>query len=395
LTLARDLALQATLAKNSFLSNTSHELRTPLNSILGFAQLLGMSDLTVEDHDSALRILAGGRHLLALINELIDIARIESGDINLSLEPVSICPLVEHTSLLMGPLAAERSVTILSHFPNPALAAYADQQRLSQVLVNLISNGIKYNKRGGTITITCQEGGDGLASIIVSDTGRGISPQDLERIFVPFERLEAAQTTIEGTGIGLSLAKALAETMCGQLSAVSDLDEGSTFTITLPRCPDGVFGGRTIEHDPNPSQRTLRADRPPMHVLYIEDNASNIEVVARFLNGRSNCSLQTATSGRAGLEHAAIGSPDLILLDLHLPDFDGEHVLEELKSAPTTASIPVVVMSADATPGVVRRLLANGALAYLTKPIELAELEDLLDSLATTPGRALEPTPTT
>ena len=217
---ARDQALTATQAKTAFLSNTSHELRTPLNSVLGFTQLLELSDLSDEDRDSVERILGAGRHLLALINELIDIARIESGELNLSVEPVSVLPLVEEASRLLAPLAAERAVAIVQHCAYPALTASADRQRFSQILVNLISNAVKYNHRGGTITITSQEAGTDQVSVVISDTGPGILQKDLDRIFVPFERLGAELTPIEGTGIGLPLARALTEAMGGQAERV-------------------------------------------------------------------------------------------------------------------------------------------------------------------------------
>ena len=392
---ARDAAVQATHAKNSFLSSTSHELRTPLNSILGFAQLLQMSELSGEDSDGVERILGAGRHLLALINELIDIARIESGDLSLSLEPVLISPLIEETGQLMAPLAAERSIRIIQGCAHPALAVQADRQRLSQVLVNLISNAVKYNRQGGTITISCQEDSASRASIIVSDTGPGISPENIERIFVPFERLGAEQTTVEGTGIGLPLARALTDAMHGQLTASSVLGEGSAFTLTLPRAPDPV-------HVPAPgvAPASLAAGSPGApgagtSVLYIEDNPANIEVVTRFLRGRPNTSLRSETSGRAGLECAARDMPGIILLDLHLPDMHGNQVLRKLKSGPATAAIPVVVVSADASHGVVRRLLADGALAYLTKPIELAELGTLLDTFAASQAHDQQAQPTT
>ena len=202
LTKARDEAMTATRAKTSFLSSTSHELRTPLNSILGFTQLLQMSELSDEDSDAVERILGAGRHLLTLINELIDIARIESGDLSLSLEPVLIRPLIEECSQLMAPIAAERSIRIIQQCPHPALAMHADRHRLSQVLINLISNAVKYNHRGGTITIACREEDAGHASIVVSDTGPGISAENIERIFVPFERLGAEQTVVEAPGSG-------------------------------------------------------------------------------------------------------------------------------------------------------------------------------------------------
>jgi signal transduction histidine kinase/ActR/RegA family two-component response regulator len=385
LTAARDEALSATQAKNAFLSHTSHELRTPLNSILGFTQLLELSDLSDEDHDSAARILSAGRHLLALINELIDIARIESGDLSLSVEPVSVLPLVEEASDLLSPLAAERSIVIASHCANPALAAHADRQRFAQVLVNLISNAVKYNRHGGTITITCQEESASQASVVISDTGRGMRPEDLERVFAPFERLGAEQTEIEGTGIGLPLAKALTEAMGGQLTASSVLGEGSAFTVSLPRAPDVIHAAPPDTERAAPAQPSVPAGAT-ISVLYIEDNPANVEVVARFLKGRGNARLHSVRSGRAGLDSAIRDIPDIILLDLHLPDLQGDHVLRELKAEPITAAIPVVVLSADATQGVVRRLLAVGALAYLTKPLDLAELGELLDT-STTPAR--------
>jgi signal transduction histidine kinase/CheY-like chemotaxis protein len=379
LTTARDQALKATQAKNAFLSNTSHELRTPLNSVLGFTQLLQLSDLSDEDNDSVERILGAGRHLLALINELIDIARIESGELSLSVEPVSLLPLIEEVSELMAPLAAERSIAIVQHCGLPGLAARADRRRFSQVLVNLISNAVKYNRRGGTITITCREEDNSQLSVVIADTGQGLAPGDLERVFMPFERLGAEQTGIEGTGIGLPLSKALTEAMGGRLSASSVLGEGSAFTVTLPRAPDEIH---VPPRDTAPAPRTVL--RPPagatINLLYIEDNPSNIEVVSRYIRGRSHAKLSYARSGRAGIERAVRDVPDIILLDLHLPDLHGDQALKELKAEPVTAAIPVVVLSAEATPGIIRRLLASGATAYLTKPLDLADLGALLDS---------------
>jgi len=395
LTTARDAAMNATQAKNSFLSSTSHELRTPLNSILGFTQLLQLSELSDEDSDGVERILVAGRHLLVLINELIDIARIESGDLSLSVEPVLAGPVIEQISQLMAPLAAERSIRIIQHCAHPALAVHADRQRLSQVLVNLISNAIKYNHRNGTVAISCQKDGTGHASITVTDTGPGLSPENIERIFVPFERLGAEQTAVEGTGIGLPLARSLTDAMGGHLTASSIPGQGSAFTISLPRAPDLV-------HVPAPglAPASLTAGphapaRASISVLYIEDNPANVEVVTRFLRSKPNTTLRSETSGRAGIESAARDMPDLILLDLHLPDLHGEQVLSELKAEPATAAIPVVVLSADASHGVIHRLLANGALAYLTKPIELAELGKLLDTFAATQAQDQQARPAT
>jgi signal transduction histidine kinase/ActR/RegA family two-component response regulator len=393
LTAARDAAMRATQAKNSFLSSTSHELRTPLNAILGFAQLIQMSELTEEDSDGVDRILGAGRHLLALINELIDIARIESGDLGLSLETVSVRPVIEESCRLMAPIAAERSIRIISDRVHPALAVFADRQRLSQVLVNLISNAVKYNHRDGSITISCAEDGAGQASIAVSDTGPGLAPDDLERIFIPFERLGAERTAVEGTGIGLPLARALTEAMKGQLTVSSVLGQGAAFTVSLPRAPDLVH---VPKPSPAPASRAVGPQAPAgtgLSVLCIEDNPANVEVVARYLRGRPNARLLSATSGRAGIQCAVREVPDIILLDLHLPDLQGDEVLNELKADPSTTAIPVIVLSADASRGVIRRLLAGGAFAYLTKPIELAELGGLLDTCAAARAQEQPPQP--
>jgi signal transduction histidine kinase/ActR/RegA family two-component response regulator len=382
LTAARDTAMRATQAKNSFLSSTSHELRTPLNSILGFAQLLQLSELNEEDNDGVDRILGAGRHLLALINELIDIARIESGDLGLSLEPVLVRPVIEETCQLMAPIAAERSIRISTDRAHPALTAFVDRQRLAQILVNLISNAVKYNHRNGSITVACQQEGTDQVAIVVTDTGPGLAPDDLERIFIPFERLGAERTAVEGTGIGLPLARALTEAMGGHLTASSVFGQGAAFTVSLARAPDLVPVPR-----PSPAPASLPAGpRAPagasLSILYIEDNPANVEMIARFLHGRPNTRLRSEASGRAGIACAVRDVPDIILLDLHLPDLQGDEVLNELKADPATAAIPVVVLSADASAGVVRRLLAGGAFAYLTKPIEFAELGELLDSFA-------------
>lgn len=387
LTTARDEAVRATKAKNAFLSSTSHELRTPLNSILGFTQLLELSELTEEDADSVRRILAAGRHLLTLINELIDIARIESGDLSISLEPVLLQPVIEDACQLMRPLAADRSIQMRAETACPALTVRADRQRLAQVLVNLISNAVKYSRRGGTITITAQAG-NGQAGVVITDTGTGIAADDLERIFLPFERLGAAQTMTEGTGIGLPLARALTEAMGGQLTAASTPDVGSAFTVTLSRAADMAPAAPPSRPVPPvvttpavPEQAPAGAE-PALRVLYIEDNPANVEVVARFLKGRPNATLHAVCSAQDGISYAAREAPSVILLDLHLPGMQGEQVLKELKAEPATAAIPVAVLSADASPGTVRRLVSAGALTYLTKPLVLADLDELLGSVS-------------
>ena len=302
LTAARDEALKANQAKNAFLSSTSHELRTPLNSILGFTQLLELSDLAGDDRESVQRILAAGRHLLALINELIDIARIESGELSVSLEPVVVGALLADVCQLMTPLAAGRNIEVRQQSTRPGLSVYADWQRLSQVMVNLISNAVKYNREGGSITITCKEHEDGQVAIAVTDTGPGLSGADLDRIFVPFERLAADHSDVEGTGIGLPLARALAQVMHGELRAMSTIGHGSTFTVSLRRAPElaRVPGQVARPLSAVPSGRALQA-KPALTLLYIEDNLANVEVVERYLQGRAETRLLTCASGAEGV----------------------------------------------------------------------------------------------
>jgi signal transduction histidine kinase/ActR/RegA family two-component response regulator len=388
---ARDQAVTATQAKNAFLSSTSHELRTPLNAVLGFAQLLQLSDLSPEDEEGVERILSAGHHLLALINELIDIARIESGEFSLSVEPVALQPVIQETCQLMSPLAADRSIMIGQPAPQPGLAVKADRQRLRQILVNLLSNAIKYNHVGGTVTITGQTAGQDQASLTVADTGPGIATADLDRIFAPFERLGAEQTAVEGTGIGLPLARAFAEAMQGQLTAASVLGDGTTFTITLPRAPDLAPSGADRQGVPAPRHAPDDSGGATIHVLYIEDNPANIEVVTRFLKTRPSMRLTSVTSGQAGLESATREIPDLILLDLHLPRLHGDEVLRRLRDTPATADIPVAILSAEASPAIIRHMRTLGVIAYLAKPLDLTEVGRLLDSVAAGHDRQADP----
>jgi signal transduction histidine kinase/ActR/RegA family two-component response regulator len=392
---ARDEALRATQAKNTFLSATSHELRTPLNAVLGFTQLLQLSDLNDEDRDGVDRILAAGRHLLSLINELIDIARIESGEFSLSVEPVLVPLLVEEACQLMEPLAAERSITLTLVCSHPELAVKADRQRMSQILVNLISNAVKYNRHGGRVTIGCQADGSEQVTMVVTDTGAGLSEADMQRIFVPFDRLGAEQTGIEGTGIGLPLARAFAIAMDGELTASSTPGEGTAFTVTLPRAADIA----QVPREDSPVLAGLDAPPKPAgsrsRILYIEDNPANVEVVSRFLRSRQDVQLHSVMSGQAGLDLARREVPDLILLDLHLPDIQGGEVLKRLKSDPATAGIPVAVLSAEAAPSVIRHMRDRGVAAYLTKPLNLTEVGKLVDCLTAKHGQRADPAPRT
>jgi CheY-like chemotaxis protein len=359
----------------------SHELRTPLNAVLGFAQLLDLQPLSAEDRESVGQILKGGNHLLELINEVLDISRIETGDLALSPEPVLVCDLVADTLGLVRPLATQRAVHVIGDGQGSCAAyVFADRQRLKQILLNLLSNGIKYNRPGGTVAVACEQPSPTLLRIKVADTGPGIAAEQMRLLFVPFERLGADRTSVEGTGIGLALSQRLAEAMGGTLDADSVVGQGSTFWVELPLVEGPVERYERL----NASAPTVDtpAHAPAKHkVLYIEDNLANLKLVERLVAPRSDVEIVPSMQGRLGLELAREHDPVLILLDLHLPDIGGDQVLEQLRNDPVTASIPVVIVSADATSGRVQRLLASGAVAYLTKPFDVRELLRILDSV--------------
>ena len=369
---ARAEADRANQAKSEFLSGMSHDLRTPLNAIMGFAELLQLDPLSADQAESVLHILRGGRHLLNLINEVLDIARIEAGHLTLSPEPVRVSHIIDEAAALVQPLAAQRGLS-LHVDATPALIAVADQQRLNQVLLNILSNAVKYNRRGGSVSIQGRQD-DGTVRIDVSDTGAGIPPDKLARLFTPFERLGAESSGIEGTGLGLTLAKKLTEAMNGTLTVDSAVDVGTTFHVTLPRAVDPPVDDSHAEE--RHATRTVSGS-----VLYIEDNASNVQLMRRILQRQPGASLHHAPDGRSGVAMIAAVRPDLVILDLHLSDMHGEDVLRQLQSDPATRSIPVAVLSADASSATQRRLLAAGAFRYLTKPFAIADILRLVDDV--------------
>jgi len=371
---ARADAERANRAKSEFLSRMSHDLRTPLNSIIGFAQLLELDAAGPEQREAVTQIMRGGRHLLELINEVLDLARIEAGQLSLSPEPVAVWEAVKDAVELCAPLAAARDIALEAAVTEECqVHVRADRQRLTQVLLNLLSNAVKYNRHGGGIRVTCAATPAGR-QIRVTDTGPGIPEALRSRLFTPFERLDAGPA-IEGTGLGLAVSRSLAHAMGGRIGVDSEVGRGSTFWIELPvadtvgELPEGlaVTAAPSVSHAASGT------------VLYIEDNPANLRLIERVLARRPGVRLLTAIQGGIGLELARSRLPDMIFLDMHLPDMSGADVLQRLRAAPETAAIPVVVLSADATPHQIERQLAAGARAYLTKPLDINELLRLVD----------------
>jgi PAS domain S-box-containing protein len=379
--LAREAAEAANRAKSEFLSRMSHELRTPLNAIIGFGQLMEMDAVTPEQRENVDQILKAGRHLLNLINEILDIARIEAGRLSLSIEPVILQEIMDECQDLIRPSAAQRRIVLDLQTDLDNQIVMADRQRLKQVLLNLLSNAVKFNSEGGRVTLSCTPRPHDRLRIGVTDTGPGISPDSIGKLFTPFERLGAGQIGIEGTGLGLALSKTLTEAMQGSMGVESTVGRGSTFWIELPVARDIAPEADVRELAAAAAAGPTASARAVRTVLYIEDNLSNLKLLERVMARRPDVRLLTAMQGRLGLDLARQHLPDLILLDLDLPDVKGDQVLRTLRDDGATGDIPVVILTATATPGEIDRLLNSGARAYLTKPFDVKALFSLLDEI--------------
>jgi PAS domain S-box-containing protein len=378
---AHEAAEAASRAKSEFLSRMSHELRTPLNAILGFGQLMELEANTTGQRESADHIMKAGKHLLHLINEVLDITGIESGRLRMSSEPVCVGEAVREVFDLIQPLAVPGNIRLHLDKDSDSRFVLADRQRLKQILLNVIANAVKYNRQGGSATVTCEEEGAERLRIVVTDTGPGIAPDKVARLFTPFDRLGAESSGIEGTGLGLALSKRLAEAMDGVIGVRSDAGTGSTFWIDLPRASSPMVQLEEAGLDATIGDAGRNHIASRRTILYVEDNLSNLTLVQRIVSLRAEIELIPAMQGGLALELARSHRPDLILLDLHLPDIQGDEVLRQLRSDPEFRDTPVVILSADATKGQPDKLMALGALAYLTKPLDVKHFIELIDSL--------------
>ncbi|MDP3878643.1 MAG: ATP-binding protein [Methylobacter sp.] len=376
---AKEEADRANSAKSEFLSRMSHELRTPMNAIMGFAQLLETDDetpLTLDQADNVREIRHAGRHLLELINEILDLARIETGRLALSMEPVEVPLLITECMGLLQPLTLERGIE-LTLDKDGVSTVQADRLRLRQILLNLLSNAIKYNCNKGRVLISCRVVGAGKVRIALHDSGRGIAAEALPRLFKPFERIESAYDGIEGTGIGLALSKRLIEAMGGSIGVESIVGTGSTFWIELNAAEAEEYPPADADSD-TVAQSTYATART---LLYIEDNPANLRLVQKIISTHTQLALLDARTGEEGLKLAIAHHPDLIMLDINLPGMNGFDVLRHLHEDPITCDIPVIAISANAMERDIKKGLAAGFTDYLTKPLDIPKLLALLDTL--------------
>jgi signal transduction histidine kinase/CheY-like chemotaxis protein len=374
------VAEKANRAKSDFLSSMSHELRTPLNAILGFAQLMesGSPPPTISQKGRIDQILKAGWYLLELINEILDLALIESGKVPLSLEPISLADVVRECQAMIEPQAQTRGIRIT--FPRFEVPYFvqADRTRVKQVLINLLSNAIKYNKVGGMVDVDYIASTPERIRMLVKDTGEGLTPENIAQLFQPFNRLGKETGVEEGTGIGLMVSKRLVELMKGEIGVESTVGKGSVFWIELNLTAEPQLAAAAAEPTAV-AQAQVHAAARLRTLLYVEDNPANLMLVEDLIARRPDIRLLSAADGERGVQIARASRPDVILMDINLPGISGVQALRILAEDPATAHIPVIALSANAMPHDIEKGLEAGFFRYLTKPIKVNEFMDTLD----------------
>ena len=394
LTAAMDAAEKANHAKSDFLSGMSHELRTPLNAILGFAQLLetGSPSPTPAQKKHLDQILKSGWYLLDLINEILDLALIESGKLTLSEEPVSLLEVMLECQSMIEPQARGRGIGMSFRSPDTPWYVRADRTRMKQILINLLFNAVKYNRPGGTVVVECALVSPERIRICIRDTGPGLAPEQLAQLFQPFNRLGREAGVEEGTGIGLVMTKRLVEAMKGAIGAESTVGEGSVFWVELARTHPTWSAGPEAGVTPLPLP--LPAGTPPRTILYVEDNPANMALVENLIARRPDLHLLGAADALLGIEYARVCQPSAILMDINLPGLSGIDAMKLLRADAATAHIPIVAISANAVPRDIEKGLEAGFFDYLTKPIKVTQFMEVLDAALASPRVTQEPSST-